>query len=72
MGLFREMNTDKINQLLSLSANLAVLIGIVFIVVEMQQANRIALRGSRSELSLAAIELNNELAFINYFKLLNY
>ena len=66
------MNAEKLNQWLALLANLGVLAGIVFLVVELQQANRIALRDSRAEITLASMDTNNafleseELAELKY------
>ena len=44
------MNLDKTIQYLTLAANVGVLIGIGFLVLEIDQANRIADREARSEL----------------------
>ena len=51
------MNLDKVNRWLSLSANLGVLIGIMFLSVEIRQSNRIAERDGRNELVSENIEI---------------
>jgi len=45
------MNFDKTNRWLTLFANLGVLVGILFLVLEINQSNRIAVRDARNELT---------------------
>lgn len=42
------MNLEKLNQWLTLAANLGVLIGLVFLIVELNQSNRIAVYSAES------------------------
>ena len=51
------MKLDNINKWLTLSANLGVLIGLIFLIVEINQSNRIAERDGRSELVSQETEL---------------
>ena len=50
-----KMDKDKLNQILSLSGNAAVLLGIVVLIYELQQNNVIAKAQMRSEISQSAI-----------------
>lgn len=65
-----EMNSDRFNRWASLSANIGVLIGLIFLVVELKQANDLALasayrsRGDEIQLALQEIALSSELAEI--------
>lgn len=52
------MNLDSLNKWLALGANLGVLVGIVFLVTEIDQANRIAQNESESNLNSAAAFLS--------------
>ena len=52
------MNFEKLNNWLSLTANLGVLVGIIFLTYEIQQSNRIAT-------STTEIELRNQMGVIN-------
>jgi len=45
------MNFDKLNRWLTLFANLGVLVGIFFLLMELNQSNRIAARDARAELT---------------------
>ena len=49
------MNNEKLNSWLSLAANLGVLVGIIILVLEVQQNNLIARAQMRSEISQSAI-----------------
>ena len=51
------MDLDKVNRWLSLTANLGVLIGIIFLSIEIRQSNRIAERDGRSDLVSEEIEI---------------
>jgi hypothetical protein len=55
------MNTDSINKWLSLIANLGVLIGIIFLSIQIGQANRIAERDGRSSLVSQYVELHTQI-----------
>lgn len=52
------MNVDKLNQWLSLLANVGVLVGLVFLIVELNQANRIAVYTAESTRSSQFIGMN--------------
>ncbi len=52
------MELDKLNKWLTLIANLGVLIGVFFLVLEIRQSNSIANREAASEISNAGSELN--------------
>ncbi|MDA1371797.1 MAG: hypothetical protein O2971_13690 [Proteobacteria bacterium] len=51
------MNMDKINKWLTLVANIGVLVGIIFLSLEINQSNRIAERDARSESVAQEFEL---------------
>ena len=50
------MKTDKLNEWVSLTANIGVLVGIVFLSIEISQSNRIALGNSEADLRINAME----------------
>lgn len=52
------MNLDKLNQWLSLLANLGVLVGLVFLIAELNQANRIAVYTAESTRSSQFLGMN--------------
>lgn len=52
------MNPDKLNQWLSLVANVGVLVGLVFLIVELNQANRIAVYTAESTRSTQFLDMN--------------
>lgn len=52
------MNLDRLNQWLSLVANVGVLVGLVFLIVELNQANRIAVYTAESTRSTQFLDLN--------------
>lgn len=52
------MNLDKINEWLSLCANIGVLIGLVFLIVELNQANRIAVYEAESTRRSQFLDMN--------------
>ncbi len=52
------MNLDKLNQWLTLAANLGVLIGLMFLVVELNQANRIAVYTAESTRRSQFLDIN--------------
>ena len=52
------MNIDNLNKWLTLIANLGVLAGIVFLSLEIDQSNRIAIREARSQLLDTRAEIN--------------
>ena len=52
------MNVDKLNQWLSLLANVGVLVGLVFLIAELNQANRIAVYTAESTRSSQFIGMN--------------
>jgi hypothetical protein len=52
------MNLDKLNQWLSLLANVGVLIGLLFLIIELNQANRIAVYTAESTRSSQFIGMN--------------
>lgn len=52
------MNLDKLNQWLSLLANVGVIVGLVFLIVEVNQANRIAVYTAESTRSNQFIGMN--------------
>lgn len=52
------MNLDKLNQWLSLVANVGVLVGLVFLIVELNQANRIAVYTAESTRSTQFLDMN--------------
>ncbi len=54
----RRMNLDKLNQWLSLLANLGVLVGLVFLIVELNQANRIAIYTAESTRRTQYLDMN--------------
>ena len=56
------MNLDDLNKWLTLLANLGVLVGIVFLSLEISQSNRIAIRDARSELTTTNQDI--ELSFL--------
>ena len=51
------MNLSRFNQWLTLASNLGVLLGIVFLILEMSQANRIAVGNAETEFRNTMIEL---------------
>ena len=51
------MKLDKLNEWLTLIANVGVLLGIAFLVVELDQSNRIAEREARTEVVTSGMEL---------------
>ena len=51
------MNFDKANKWLTLLANLGVLVGIVFLTLEINQSNRIAMQEARSELTSSQLDV---------------
>lgn len=53
------MNIEKLNQWLTLFANLGVLAGIVFLALEIRQSNLIAVRDSRTDIISAYTDQNN-------------
>ena len=53
------MELDKLNKWLTLIANLGVLIGVFFLVVELRQSNSIANREAASEITSAGSKLNS-------------
>ncbi len=58
------MNTEKINKWLTLLANIGVLIGIIFLAVEVRQSNRIAI--AATEISVRdQFRTNNEVVLAN-------
>lgn len=58
------MNVDKLNKWLALIANVGVLIGILFLILELQQSNRIALVSTE-------IETRNNFAALNDLMITN-
>ena len=64
------MASDKINRWVSLSANIGVLVGLIFLIIELRQANDLALasayrsRGDEIQLSLQELALSSDLAEI--------
>lgn len=52
------MNIDRLNQWLSLLANVGVLVGLVFLIIELNQANRIAVYTAESTRSSQFIGMN--------------
>jgi hypothetical protein len=52
------MNPEKLNQWLSLLANLGVIVGLVFLIAELNQANRIAVYTAESTRSTQFIGMN--------------
>ena len=52
------MNLDKLNKWLSLLANLGVLVGLIFLIVELNQANRIAVYTAESTRSSQFLGMN--------------
>jgi hypothetical protein len=52
------MKFDKLNQWLSLLANIGVLVGLVFLIIELNQANRIAVYSAESTRSSQFIGMN--------------
>jgi hypothetical protein len=52
------MNLDKLNQWLSLLANLGVLVGLVFLIAELNQANRIAVYTAESTRNTQFLGMN--------------
>ena len=64
------MGSDKINRWVSLGANIGVLVGLIFLIVELKQANDLALasayrnRGDEIQLSLQELALSSDLAAI--------
>lgn len=52
------MNLDKLNQWLSLLANVGVLVGLVFLIAELNQANRIAVYTAESTRSTQFLGMN--------------
>ena len=52
------MNFDNLNKWLTLFANLGVLAGIIFLSLEIDQSNRIAMREARSELTTTRTEIS--------------
>ena len=51
------MNLDDINKWLSLVAHLGVLVGVIFLTVELSQSNRIATTASENDISSLSIEI---------------
>ena len=52
------MNLDKLNQWLSLMANLGVLVGLIFLIVELNQSNRIAIYSAESTRRTQFLDMN--------------
>ncbi|HKJ17096.1 MAG TPA: hypothetical protein VJ984_07100 [Xanthomonadales bacterium] len=52
------MNLDKLNQWLTLLANLGVLVGLVFLIVELNQSNRIAVYQAESTRTSQFLSMN--------------
>ncbi len=52
------MNLDKFNQWLSLLANLGVLIGLIFLIFELNQSNRIAIYSAESARRTQFLDMN--------------
>ena len=52
------MDFDKLNKWLSLIANFGVLVGLIFLIVEIQQSNSIANREATSEIASMGSDLN--------------
>ena len=52
------MNLDKLNQWLSLLANLGVLVGLIFLIVELNQSNRIAIYSAESARRTQFLDMN--------------
>jgi hypothetical protein len=52
------MNLEKLNQWLSLLANLGVLVGLVFLIVELNQSNRIAAYSAESARRTQFLDMN--------------
>lgn len=52
------MNLDKLNQWLSLLANVGVLVGLIFLIVELNQSNRIAVYSAESTRRTQFLEMN--------------
>ncbi len=50
------MNLDKLNQWLSLTANLGVIVGIAFLAIELNQASRIAMGSAEAEFSYRNVD----------------
>jgi len=50
------MNIDNLNRWLTLISNVAVLVGIIFLVIELQQNNLIAKAQTRTEITRASVE----------------
>jgi len=53
------MDTDRLNKWLTLAANIGVLVGIVFLALEVRQANRIAITSTELAVRSAYSEVNN-------------
>ena len=53
------MKVDKLNQLFALVANIGVFIGLIFLIIELNQANRIARADAESALRDKSIELHS-------------
>jgi hypothetical protein len=64
------MDSDKLNQWVSLAANIGVFIGLIFLVVELKQTNDLAeanayrARGDEIQTALQSVALSSELAEI--------
>jgi hypothetical protein len=52
------MNLDRLNQWLSLLANLGVLVGLIFLIAELNQSNRIAVYSAESTRRTQFLEMN--------------
>ena len=64
------MELDKLKKWFTLIANLGVLIGVFFLVIEVRQSNSIANREAASEISYAASELNSRVVENQEFAML--
>ena len=55
------IKTDRVNNWLTLAANVGVLVGIAFLITELQQTNRIATNEAESNVTTIFLELNSTL-----------
>lgn len=53
------MNLDKLNQWLSLLANVGVLVGLIFLIAELNQSNRIAVYSAESTRRTQFLDMNS-------------
>ena len=55
------MQPDRLNQRLSLIANFGVIVGLVFLIAELDQANRIARFTAENEMNSMSVQINTNL-----------